>query len=107
MTSQSGEILYDALKPTFDKSQKYVPVATGDLKASGYLQVQRQGALRAYVAEIGYGRGGFPSYAIYVHETPIFHKAPTRWKFLQAALEEDSNEIRRRITDGFKIASGT
>jgi hypothetical protein len=107
MSAQSGAVLYNALKPTFDKSQTYVPIDTGDLKKSGYLEVRRRGLFRAYEVEIGYGRGGFPSYAIYVHETPIFHKPPTRWKFLQAAISEDGNEIQKRINEGFKTASGT
>lgn len=108
ITNQAGEVLRLALQPTFEKSQTYCPKFSGDLRRSGYLEVRRVGLLRGWQAEIGYGRGGFPDYAIYVHERPgVFHAPPTRWKFLQAALEEDGAEIQRRIRDGFKTASGT
>lgn len=95
------EILYEALRPTFDKSQRYCPKDTGDLRRSGYLEVKQ--TARGGMVEIGYGRGGQPFYAVYVHErTDISHKSPTRAKFLQSALEEDEPEIQKRIVQGYK-----
>lgn len=107
LTGQSGEVLREALQPTLVKAKKYCPVLTGELRESGYLEVRRTGPLGSYQAEIGFAKGGKPSYAIYVHEVPYNHRSPTRWKFLQAALEEDATAIRARLTTGFKRSSGT
>lgn len=106
LSGQSGEVLRAALTPTLKKAITYCPKMTGALRASAYLEVRRQGALLGYVAEIGFGRGGKPTYAIYVHEVPYVHQAPTRWKFLQAALEEDASVIRQRLAGGFRTAGG-
>ncbi len=98
---QAPEIVENALRPTFEKSQKYVPVDTGDLKKSGFLEVRKtdRGIVKA---EIGYGKGGKPPYAVFVHErTDLKHKSPTRAKFLQAALEEDFHQIQKRLVNGF------
>lgn len=107
MTEQSGQVLLEALRPTFEKSKEYCPYKTGALRNSGYLEIRRVGLLRGWQAEIGYGRGGLPHYTIIVHEMPTYHKPPTRYKWLQAALQEDGDEIQRRITEGLKSASGT
>lgn len=95
------EDLYNALEPTFIKSQGLVPVDKGDLKASGYLEMEPfRGGARA---EIGYGRNNTPEYAIFVHEVPAEHKSPTRDKFLQVPLEEDYHDILQRVTDSVKM----
>lgn len=107
MTEASGEILRDSLMPTFRKSQEYCPIRTGELRRSGYVEVRKLGVLRGYQAEIGYGRGGLPPYAVLVHEMPTYHRPPTRWKWLQAALQEDGAEIQARIVSGYREASGT
>jgi len=107
MTEASGEILRDSLAPTFRKSQEYCPIRTGELRRSGYLEVRKLGVLRGYQAEIGYGRGGLPPYAVLVHEMPVYHRPPTRWKWLQAAIQEDAAEIQARIVSGYREASGT
>lgn len=93
-------VLEEALRPTFDKSQEYVPVDTGDLKASGYLEVKREG--KDTRAEMGYGKGGDPNYAAFVHErTDINHQSPTRAKFLQSAIEEDFGLLLDRVKAAF------
>jgi hypothetical protein len=91
------EDLKSALEPTFELSQVYVPKDKGVLADSGYLEVvpYRSGAR----VEIGYGRGGQPPYAIYVHEVPRWHAPPTRDKFLEAAIDEDYYNILQRVTD--------
>jgi hypothetical protein len=105
MGDQMPEILREALEPTFDKSQRYVPIDTGVLKDSGYLVVVKRPSGAA--AEIGYSKDGHPYYGIFVHENlEAHHKSPTRAKFLQAALEEDESAIQRRILDAVKQASG-
>lgn len=105
MHNVGPEILEDALRPTFGKSQVYCPVRDGTLRASGYLESKQtsDGA----EAEIGYGRGGIPDYAIYVHELPARHEEPTRDKFLQAAIDEDYFAIINRIPQLVREAAGT
>lgn len=95
------DIVIEALQPTFDKSQTYCPVDKGDLKASGYLSADKQGD--NVVANIGYGRGGQPPYAVFVHErTDLQHASPTRAKFLQSAIEEDLDSIKNRLIEGYR-----
>lgn len=98
------DIVYDALKPTFDKSQVYVPHLTGQLKDSGYLEVTQRGK-HPYV-EIGYGKGGKPRYAPVVHELPTFHEHPTRSKFLEAAVNEDLFDVYDRVAEGYRRFMG-
>tara|TARA_Y100000114_G_scaffold153722_1_gene174299 strand:+ start:163 stop:627 length:465 start_codon:yes stop_codon:yes gene_type:complete len=104
--NETINVLLEAMKPVFDLSQKYVPVDTSKLKNSGYLEVatDRKGM---HSIEIGYGKNGQPDYAATVHENLEFrHKAPTRAKFLQGALEELDKETERRIIEGLKQAGG-
>ena len=99
------EILLDALQPTFDLSQKYVPVDTGELQQSGFLEIDRRSKFPWVV--LGYGRAGKPNYTIFVHEIlSLQHAAPTRAKFLLSALEEDEANIQRRIVREYKQAVG-
>lgn len=99
------EDMLAALEPTFDKSQELVPVDTGDLKDSGYLEVE---AFRGNVrVEMGYGRNNFPDYAIFVHENlEARHAAPTQAKFLEQPVNEDYYAIIQRLTDRIKIRMG-
>lgn len=95
------DIVLAALQPTYDKSQVYVPKKTGALAASGYLEVTESGGNT--IVQMGYGKGGQPPYAVFVHErTDLFHEPPTRSKFLQAALEEDIGDINTRLQEGYK-----
>lgn len=99
------DILIEALEPTFGKAIERTPVKNGDLRASGYLEARkyRGGA----EVEIGFGRGGHPDYAIYVHEIPRAHEDPTRDKFLQSALDEDYFSILSSIPRLVREAAGT
>lgn len=102
---QSVPVMVNALQPTFEKSQLYCPVDTGALLASGYLEATsyRQNPR----VEIGYARGGQPSYAVVVHENlSFYHKAPTRAKWLQAAMLEDLPAIFTRLGQEYKAATG-
>jgi hypothetical protein len=85
------DILIEAVEPTHRKSIGYAPIKDGDLRASAYLAARtfRGGA----EVEVGFGRGGHPDYAIYVHEMPYAHADPTRSQFLRAALDEDIPSI--------------
>lgn len=95
-----------ALTPTFELSQEYCPVGkTGNLKASGYLEAEafRDGTR----VEIGYGKNGFPEYAIFVHErTDAHHEPPTKAKFLEDAINEDFFNLQDRIVQGLRIRLG-
>lgn len=105
MEVESAAVLEEALRPTFEKSQMYVPEDTGLLKSSGYLETTQtsQGAR----VEIGYSRNGIAAYGVFVHEIVEYeHEPPTRAKFLQAALEEDNDDIQDRIVEGMRKASG-
>ena len=99
------EILLETLEPTFAKSQIRVPRLTGELADSGYLEA-RQGSRSAEV-EIGYGRGGKPDYAIFVHEIPAHHEEPTSDKFLQGPIEEDLPDIPNILAAKIREAAGT
>lgn len=102
MAEASPDIIYNAMVPTFEKSQEYVPYNTGALHDSGYLEiVSRRGNIRV---EMGYGAGGNPFYATVVHEdVSVFHKPPTRSKYLQAAMEEDFYEMWKRIQAAYQV----
>jgi hypothetical protein len=95
------KVLYDALEPTFNLSQVYVPKDTGTLKASGFLIID--GSTERPHVSMGYGANNSPPYAAKVHENMEFrHKSPTRAKFLQVAIEEDYNNILNRIVYGLR-----
>lgn len=99
------EILVEALEPAFKLSQIYCPQDTGKLKKSGYLESTTFRGIPT--VEIGYGKGGDPDYAAVVHENMEYrHKAPTKAKFLQAALEEQDGDIKERILSRLKHAAG-
>lgn len=101
----SPEIIEDALAPAFRLSQRYVPVKSGRLKASGYLESGEVNGIP--VVEIGYAKGGNPPYAVPVHEKQeVRHAPPTRAKFLQEALQQTNNIVQRRLFEGYRDLIG-
>jgi hypothetical protein len=105
ITDAAPEALKLALEPTFRASQEQVPVDTGALKDSGYLEIVRRG--KNSVVEIGYGRNGFPDYAAVVHEdTTVPHKSPTKAKFLEDPLHKDYFKILDRTVQLMRLAGG-
>lgn len=91
------EVLIEALEPTFEKSKVYCPEDTGRMKASAFLEITPGGTVA-----MGYGKGGNPEYTAEVHENLEWrHKSPTRAKWLQVALEEDEQDIQRRIVAAY------
>lgn len=101
----SEQIMYDAMMPTFEKSQRYTPKLTGALRESGYLE--KVGTKSKPAVVIGYGKGGHPDYTVYVHEmVGIPHREPTRAKFLQSAVMEDLDLIFERLGEGYKRFMG-
>ena len=88
-------ILY-GLKPIMDESQRLVPVDTGTLKRSGFMEVRRTAG--GIAAAIGYGRYGRPTYTAFVHENlNVRHRAPTQAKFLEVAINTKIGDFRRRV----------
>jgi hypothetical protein len=99
------EIMLEAVRPTFLKSQSYCPLDKGPLRASGYCEIRQwRGQPRV---EVGYAKGGKPRYAVFVHEkVQDRHAPPTRAKFLEAALNEDLGAIRGRLEAGYRRVFG-
>lgn len=90
------EALEYALQPMMEKALIYVPVDTGDLRNSAYLETRQMG--NKIEAEIGFGRGGKPWYAPLVHEgLDFYHEPPTRAKFLEQAINEHLAEVLPRV----------
>ena len=97
----STDVMLEALEPTFKKAAEYCPKDTLELLNSEYLEATSyRGKPRV---EMGFARGGSPRYAMYVHEMIDYkHEAPTRAKFLQAAVMEDLGGIYERLGEGYK-----
>lgn len=102
----SPDIMLSAVQPTYEKSRVYCPYRTGALVNSGYAEVTSTG--KTPRVEVGYARGGNPPYAVFVHEmTSIYHKPPTRSKWLQAALMEDLTLIQERLITNYRNFMGS
>jgi len=99
------EAMLEALRPTLELSQKYVPYATGELHDSAYVEIVEKGRSSTKV-EIGYGKDGQAPYALFVHEMPHYHTPPTRYKFLEVAIDEDSRNLLDRIAGSIKAKVG-
>jgi len=86
------EVLERALQPIFKKAQAYVPERTGALWESGKLTSGKDKNGKAF-ANITFGNEE-AWYAAIVHEFVwLHHEAPTRAKYLQAAMEEGLDEV--------------
>jgi hypothetical protein len=94
--------LLEILEPVLEQATIYTPVKTGALRASGYLEVmQTSGSVIS--AEIGFGRGGEPSYTVFVHEDMTkYHVPPTQAKFLQTAVDDILPNIEDQILRKYK-----
>lgn len=103
MTSASA-ISY-ALEAIYYTSQELVPVDTMRLKKSGYIDVRRK---RGHITgEVGYGKGGDPHYAVFVHEMlHFYHKPPTQAKFLEAAVMRHKGELMDRYYEYLESEMG-
>ncbi len=101
------EAIRFGLQPIFDESQGLVPVDTGDLKASGYVEVRTEGRSGRVRAEIGYGLHGKPHYAGFVHEmVHIMHAPPTQAKYLETAVNNHIGDFVRRVGLFIQKATG-
>lgn len=83
-------------QPIFDRSQELVPVDTGDLKASGFIETRDTAS--GVGVFLGYGRFGKPFYAGFVHERlDVRHAKGKQAKFLEAAINEKLGDFKRRV----------
>lgn len=90
------EALVFGIQPVFDRSQELVPVDTGALKASGFIETRETAS--GVEVFVGYGRFGRPFYAGFVHERlDLRHAPPTQAKFLEAAINEKIDDFSRRV----------
>ncbi len=86
------------LQPIFDTSQELVPVDTGRLKRSGYLEVRTEKRGGRVRAEIGYGLHGKPHYAGIVHERlDLRHATGKQAKYLEHAINMHMGKFVRRV----------
>jgi len=84
-----------------ERSQVYVPVNKGRLKASGHVEVYRKGFQT--VVHVVYDT----PYAIYVHEnTNSYHAPPTSAKFLTIAISETKAERERLLRYKYSVHVG-
>lgn len=85
------------------KSKRIVPVDKGALRASGHVQTPQISGKKVSVT-LGYGGAAAP-YAVFVHERPARHNAPTQWKFLEVPLNQAipgmPGRIARRLRRDF------
>ena len=99
------EAIRFGLQPIFEESQRLVPVDTGELKRSGFIETRRSAT--GTQAAIGYGRYGRPRYASFVHENlNMRHAAPTQAKFLEQAVNTKIQDFRRRVVLFLKQSTG-
>lgn len=92
----AGE-LYQEAEAIMDASKRIVPVDTGALRGSGYVDapaIEDDGTISV---QLGYGGPSAP-YAVYVHENlSARHNPPTRAKFLEEPLLAALPAIPERI----------
>lgn len=92
----TGEAIVFGLQPVFDESQKLVPVDTGKLQRSGFIETRRTAS--GIIAAIGYGRFGIPFYTAFVHENlTVRHAKGKSAKFLEIAVQTKIGDFRRRV----------
>lgn len=101
----SPAALIYAVQPIYDESQELVPVDTGKLKDSGFVEVRS--TTRGATAVVGYAKGGDPDYAVWVHEhLEVHHEPPTQAKFLEEAVNRHIEEVPERYAYFVKNSLG-
>jgi hypothetical protein len=92
----TGDVLWEACEPIFDKALEYVPYDTGKLHDSGFYELTETASGPRLT--IGFAAQSNPPYAVLVHENmEFFHEPPTRAKFLQSAIEEEGPKVASNI----------
>lgn len=102
----SPDALAHAVAPIFEESQRLVPVDTGALRNSGFVESGFARGGEAFVV-VGYAKAGRPSYAALVHErVDVHHKSPTQAKFLEEAMNRGLDQILSRYVSFVRGATG-
>lgn len=70
-----------------EESEELVPVDTGYLKSTAFIEDNGQGF------DFGYSA----SYAMSVHELPAFHAAPTQYKFLEIPARNHMDRMEKLL----------
>jgi len=70
------------------EAKELAPVDTGYMRSTGFVRRPKLNIL-----EIGFAA----SYAIFVHEIPASHKAPTQWKFLEQPAKRRLSGVADRV----------
>ena len=98
--------LEEAMKPIFQESQRLVPKDTLKLMRSGFIDT---GTFRGQPAvNMGYGAGGTPKYAVFVHEDlNAKHENGTQAKFLEEPYKKQLNQIAGRVSRAIKKKAKT
>lgn len=76
-----------------DAKENYVPVDTGALRATGFVQ-----KVDAATYEIGFG-GPAVDYAVPVHENPFAHHEVGQWKYLETPLDNALPDMGARVAE--------
>ncbi len=99
------EALIHGLEPIHKQSLVFVPVWTGALKRSAFLEARK--TTRGVSASIGFARGGSPHYAAHVHEAVgIPHRGDEQAKFLEAAVNMHIDKVQPRVADYMQRSIG-
>ncbi len=102
----SPAALAHAVEPIFQESQTLVPVDTGALRNSGFVETGFDSSGVAF-AVVGYAKAGRPPYAALVHErVDVFHNSPTQAKFLEEAMNRNLDKILPRYAAFVRGAVG-
>ena len=110
VTQHAAKAVYrEAEEVMRDSKENYVPVVTGTLRRSGFVQPPEVGP-GGFSVRLGYGGPAAP-YAFAVHENPNAGQSAKgsrvgQWKYLEQPLMQAQEKIRRAITsaigDAFK-----
>ena len=100
-----AEGLHKCAEVILKKSQEYVPVDTGLLKASGRIEVTGVGMNAK--SRVAYGSDA-AYYAMYVHENlTAYHEPPTCAKFLERAVREMRGTCTNLMKRSLKVKTTT
>lgn len=96
IVKETGRLLYYEATQVFDRSQDIVPIDTGALRSSGFVQ-QPEVKGNEISVTVAYGGAAAP-YAVIQHENLEYHhEPPTQAKYLETPLVERIDNIREGL----------
>ncbi len=100
-----GRALYREAEDIMARSKEiYVPVKTGALRRSGYVEEPTITSTTATVV-LGFGGAAAP-YAVYVHERQARHEPPTQWKYLEVPMNDALGGMAERLATSARAELG-